>query len=756
MAFRSSSGNYYSLSDHSDFVIPNGDWTCINVVYPTDATTGQDIFSTAEWGTAQSFNTYIFDGVYGIKVHTLANTEVTSVTANEWTLIAARRSGSNFAMHSIPLGEHTVSSGGNTAISASYNAANDIMIGRRSDTGDNPFLGRISDVVWVPGHAVSNADLELMANGFPIWCFDWAKDIKFHFWTPTANQKFVMDLSGRHLVTATGSTFLQGVNEIDPPQIKRFPRPLSQPQLFLVSIVDADLTAAGTSGFAANSGIVKQTELTAAGTSGFTANSQKTIQIELTAAGVGAATLNSNKRVDTELTAAGASGFTGNTQVTASAPLTAAGVGFANFDMVSANATLEADGIGGFTGNSNALSKTEMIAIGAGSIFLAGDARKPADLTAAGAGVGSFDIVPAVKTDLTAAGVGAFTGLTNTGARVVLTAAGVGSSTFISGGVKRTTLTGAGVGVAAFDGRFFSPSEFVMAGVGSHTFVGDTQQIPATIPGSNLYIIPENLIDSATLAASSTESGYDLENVKLDRKLLTWRSTDANLQTITITWADTQLLSAVGIAFSNLVKDSVVQVKFYTLPGDSSPAYDSGQLTIDFAYSPPAGFDTLNSSTFAYGGGSYFSHLFASTQGRKLEIELTNSLSADTFIEVSRLIAGSAYTPECGAEYGANVSYDDNTKVRISGAGESVSKRGSSHKIISFSMGALEPLSRRGFAEVLKNRGASSPVFLSAYENSPEPEERNSFIVYGRINAGVGLALTDFNNHSTTLNITEI
>lgn len=756
MAFRSSLNNYYSLPDHADFIIPNTDWTILNVIYPTDTTTGQDIFSTAEWGTAQSFNTYIFAGEFGIKVHTLTEPLVASVVANQWTLTAGRRSGSNFAMHSIPLGGHTVSSSSNTAISASYNAANTITIGRRSDDGTNPFLGRIADIVWVPGHAVSNADLELMANGFPIWCFGWAKDIRFHFWTPTANEKYLMDLSGRHLVTASGTTFLQGVNEVDPPEIKRFPPIPSAPQLFLVSVVQSDLSAAGVGGFSANSGIRKLTDWTAAGVGGFTADTQKTVQFEWTAAGVGGATLESNKRIETELTAAGAGGFTGNSQTTTSADLTAAGAGAANFDMISQTTELTADGVGGFTANTTALSKSNMIAIGEGDAFLATVARKPTELTAAGVGAASFDIVPASKTELTAGGVGGFSGITNVGFRVKLTAVGTGSNTFISGANKRSTLTAAGAGDANFDSRFFSPMEFQMAGVGSAVFRITSQQVPATIAGSNLYLIPENYIDTATLVASSTATGYDIENIKLDRKLLIWRSTDGNLQTVTATWADTRLLSAVGFAFTNLVKDAVVRVKYYTLPTDPSPAYDSGEISIAHAYPPPSGFDTISSASFAFGGGNYFSHLFASTQGRKLEIDVTNNLSADGFTEVSRIIAGAAYTPVCGAEYGANLSFDDRTKIKESAAGESISKKGASRKVINFSMGALEPLSRRGFAEVLKNRGASNPVFLSMYENSPEAEERNSFIVYGRINTGVGLAVTDFNNHGTTLNITEI
>src|SRR5690606_32202095 len=121
-----------------------------------------------------------------------------------------------------------------------------------------------------------------------------------------------------------------------------------------------------------------------------------------------------------------------------------------------------------------------------------------------------------------------------------------------------------------------------------------------------MYIINQDQIRNGALTATTTESGFSVNNLKKDTKSLTWRSTAVTSQTITATWGSAKSINAVGIAFANFYVGSTVQVKTYTNTGDGSPVVDSGVQTIDFIYLPPEGFTPSNSVlSFPYGGGNH-------------------------------------------------------------------------------------------------------------------------------------------------------
>ena len=242
-----------------------------------------------------------------------------------------------------------------------------------------------------------------------------------------------------------------------------------------------------------------------------------------------------------------------------------------------------------------------------------------------------------------------------------------------------------------------------MQGTGQQHFVAVALAVPITIPGSNLYIIPENFINSAaTLDATSTAAGFDVNNIKLDAKSKIHRSTGTSSQTITATWTDTKFFSAVAMAFTNLVEGSTVQIKLYTNTGDPSPVYDTGSINVDFAYDPPTGFSSIGLNSFAFGGGNYFSKLFATVPAKKLEIITNSAGNPDGYIEVSRIICGTAYTPEIGAAYGAQISHIDNTSTAVTDSGDTLVNRGIVKKTLTFSLDVLGPVSKHGLANVIK------------------------------------------------------
>jgi len=315
-------------------------------------------------------------------------------------------------------------------------------------------------------------------------------------------------------------------------------------------------------------------------------------------------------------------------------------------------------------------------------------------------------------------------------------------------------LTAAGAGATSFIG--VTSSEFLAAGAGSALFVSQFVEVPVTLPESNIYFIGENHTDSASLTATTTASGFDVDYLQQDIKSRVWRSTATTSQTITATWGTAVDISAVALAFTNLSAGSTVQIKLYTNSGDGSPVYDSGTLSVDFAYDPPTGFTTIGLAAFAYGSGTYFSSLFALQTVEKMEVIIVSSGNTDGYIEVSRLICGEAYTPQVGASYGAQISYEDSSQKILTDSGDVFIHRGTVKKSLSFNLGFMSPVDKYGISNLIKNRGASGPVFVSMYENSTNPEERQSFMAYGTFDQIPATAISNLNIYNANVSIMEV
>lgn len=281
-------------------------------------------------------------------------------------------------------------------------------------------------------------------------------------------------------------------------------------------------------------------------------------------------------------------------------------------------------------------------------------------------------------------------------------------------------------------------------------------EVPVTIGGSNIFFIGKNLLDDATLTATSTASGFDVDNMKIDKRSSIWRSTDLSEQTITVTWAAGQQLSGIGLAFTNLIDGSTVQIKLYTNSGDPSPVYDSGVKNIEFNYDPPTGFSSIGLDSFAFGGGNYFATLLDTTTAEEMEVIVNSSGNPDGYMEISRIITGFAFTPAYGAEYGASIDHDDSTVLFRTDSGDSLSHRGTINKRMSLNLGVLRPVDRQALMNIIRSRGVANPIFASIYENSDNAEEKQSYMIYGRFDALPSTRIYSKDFHDANITITEI
>ena len=791
-----SSGNNHTIADDPGMTLPNNDWTwLVTVRTGSDITTGQDIFVNGIYQTANVFDLYIAGSTIGLDINNLGPDEFVSCSTNTWYLVAATRSGGTFTVRAIPFGSGTVSESSGTAISSAYDSSTGYSFGRDS-AGNFPLLGgRIGDALFLPGEAVSNADLISIArDNDALNSFSWWSSREFHLVAAEST-----DLTGNHTVTKIGdptiasgpSGFVRigGTSDLSAAGVGGFSgvgATTAKSETTAASVAgfsgvgstknESDLSAAAAAAFSGAAGTKFIAELTAAGTAsasfdGVTGITELTAaatgaasfdlgalsKSEMTAAGTSVVNINVSTDAESELSASGSASLSADFVATAESILSAPGVGGSSFISDSEKANLSAPGVGGFDFDIGVTVENILSAPGVGGFSANIEALKPSELTAIGAGAFSFDATGIKPSDINAPGIGGFSGDLVAQHKSDLSAAGSSAFNVDIGTLNKAELSAPGVGGSSLEGVSRFAADMSGDGVSAAGFLGKSIAVPVTITGSNFYIIPENFIDDPdTLTATTTASGFDIDNIKSDIKSKVWRSTATTAQTITATWTETKLISAVGFAFSNLVEGSTVQIKLYTNAADVSAAYDSGATSIDFAYDPPSGFASIGLDSFAFGGGNYFSKLFATVPAKKIEIIVVSSGNPDGYIEISRIICGTAYTPTIGAGYGAEISFDDMTATVLTDSGDTFTNRGAVKKSLSFNLNVLVPISKHGLMNVIKNRGANHPVFASLYENSQIPEERASFMIYGRFDTRNSMNISSKDIYNSTISITEV
>lgn len=272
-----------------------------------------------------------------------------------------------------------------------------------------------------------------------------------------------------------------------------------------------------------------------------------------------------------------------------------------------------------------------------------------------------------------------------------------------------------------------------------------------------MYMIADDILKSAaTLTATSTASGFSVNNLKNDKRSSTWRSTAITSQTITATWASAQTVNAAGIAFANFLVGSTVRIKLYTNSGDTSPVVDSGGLTIDYVLPPPSGFSANNLASFAFGGGNYFFTTVAQAAAKKIEIILTNPAGADAFIEAARIVAGEAFNAQYGIDFGAAVHFDDLSLARRTDSGDLITDRRTVSRSLSIDLSMLTNADRASMQKIIRRNGLHTPVYVSAYQSAANSSTKTDFVIYGTFKDPGGMLLESAVYNAIRLTVTEI
>ena len=305
---------------------------------------------------------------------------------------------------------------------------------------------------------------------------------------------------------------------------------------------------------------------------------------------------------------------------------------------------------------------------------------------------------------------------------------------------------------------------------------------------NNLRIIYQNAADtsSTTITASSTASAStSTSNLKLDPKAQVWRSgsvttpisngTYTAKANLVVTFAALTTVGGVMLPFCNLSSAATIRVRGYTGTApvmlgttDSPTVTATGTLVFDTGtilacpYQPIGlwnwGTQPLGVNSYSYGGGTYARAWVTSQPScTSLLIEIVDTANYSPYIEASRLIIGSYWSPKYNTSFGLSQTPKDLSTNARSESGDLISNRGTIYNSVSFDLTYLTPSDRLEMSRILRGNGISKPLFVSLFpDNTSDPAKEQAHQVYGKLSQLSGIQHTMFDIYGTQIEIEEI
>ena len=194
----------------------------------------------------------------------------------------------------------------------------------------------------------------------------------------------------------------------------------------------------------------------------------------------------------------------------------------------------------------------------------------------------------------------------------------------------------------------------------------------------NLRIIYDNAVDrAATIVASSTAGGLSVANLRTEYKGQVHRSIGTGV-TYTITWASPQSINSIILPCTNLTHLSTVRVKLFSDVGGTLLLRDSGSVrAVTSSITADRWGGRLNANTFAFGGYSKaVVWLDSSASAMRCEITIIDTSNPINYIDCSKIICGSYWSPTYNIQNGISHSIIESTTSSRAQSGDIISDIG--------------------------------------------------------------------------------
>jgi hypothetical protein len=290
---------------------------------------------------------------------------------------------------------------------------------------------------------------------------------------------------------------------------------------------------------------------------------------------------------------------------------------------------------------------------------------------------------------------------------------------------------------------------------------------------NNLRIIYENIVDLTTtnVVASSTASvSTPASNLKLNTKSQVWRSastaTPADINGLYSVSASLQVefnssnVGGVVLPFCNLSSSATIRVRGYV---GATLIFDS-----DVVAACPAqglglwnwGVTPLGVNSYSYGGGAYgrvWIPLTSQGACTSLLIEIVDTQNPSPYIEASRLVIGSYWSPKYNTSYGLSTSTKDLSAHERTESGDLITNRGIRYRTMKFDLNHLVSSDRLEFSRILRGNGLPKPLLISLFpDNSTDYDKEQAHQIYGKLSQLSDVVNPILDMYSTNIDIEEI
>jgi hypothetical protein len=296
---------------------------------------------------------------------------------------------------------------------------------------------------------------------------------------------------------------------------------------------------------------------------------------------------------------------------------------------------------------------------------------------------------------------------------------------------------------------------------------------------NNLRIIYDNVANISTLTASTTSFGSTpVNNLKTDARSYIWRSGTSATQVakanLIVVFPSAKIVGGVILPICNLSSTSTIRVRGYTgtAPTTTSDTNNpvitaSGTLVFDTGtvnacpYTPLGnwswGTQPLGINTYSYTGGTYARVWFPIVSCTSLAIEIVDPNSTSQYIEATKLIVGSYWSPKFNTTYGLSSSVVDSSTHSRSQAGSLVTNVGSKYNTLTFDLNWLTSSDRTDLMNVLKGSGMNRALFVSLFpDNTEDWSMEQAHQIYGKLSQINPISYATLGLYSSQIQLEEI
>lgn len=302
---------------------------------------------------------------------------------------------------------------------------------------------------------------------------------------------------------------------------------------------------------------------------------------------------------------------------------------------------------------------------------------------------------------------------------------------------------------------------------------------------NNLRVVYNNLVDlnATTITASSSQGSNPTTNMKLDAKGSTWRSTGIVTPATTVAVAilvdlgSSQSINSVVMPFTNLNSSTAsMTITGYSVAptltdSGGQGGATGGTLTTSFnavccpwnSLSLTAwGTNPIASNIYAYGGGTYARVWTTGTPitARWILIQISDNYTtsaAGRYIEISRLVLGTYWSPKYNTGYGMTNTIKDLSVHERTESGDLVTQRGPRFAALTFDLKWLEPADRVILSKIMLGNGMPKPLLISLFpDNSANWEMERAHQIYGKLMSMPGVSYSMLDIYSTQFDVEEV